>query len=224
MSHILIIDDDVELCELLQEYLEAEGFTIDVVHDGKQGIERALAGSYDAIVLDIMLPGADGLTVLRSIREKSSTAILMLTAKGEEVDRIVGLELGADDYLPKPCNPRELMARLRAVLRRLQSTPDKNEPVLVGDLEVNPASRKAFLASEALSLTSTEYNLLEILIKNAGHVVSKETLSEQALGRELTRYDRSVDMHLSKLRHKLGPQGQEIIQTVRGMGYQLSNG
>lgn len=224
MSHILIIDDDVELCELLQEYLEAEGFTIDVVHDGKQGIERALAGSYDAIVLDIMLPGADGLTVLRSIREKSSTAILMLTAKGDEVDRIVGLELGADDYLPKPCNPRELMARLRAVLRRLQSTPDKNEPVLVGDLEVNPASRKAFLASEALSLTSTEYNLLEILIKNAGHVVSKETLSEQALGRELTRYDRSVDMHLSKLRHKLGPQGQEIIQTVRGMGYQLSNG
>lgn len=223
MSNILIIDDDVELCELLQEYLEAEQFSVDTVHDGKRGIEQALGGDYDAIVLDIMLPGTDGLTVLRQIREKSTTAILMLTAKGEDLDRIIGLEMGADDYLPKPCNPRELTARLRAVLRRLKPAAKPRDPIEIGELAIHPASRKAFFDTKTLPLTSTEYNLLEILMRNAGHVVSKETLCEQGLGRELTRYDRSVDMHLSKLRHKLGDKGQELIQTVRGVGYQLSD-
>jgi two-component system response regulator CpxR len=147
----------------------------------------------------------------------------MLTAKGEDVDRIVGLEMGADDYLPKPCNPRELVARLKAVLRRTQFAPQVKEEIKTGKLEVKPKSRKAYYASEPLSLTSSEYNLLEALARQVGQVVDKETLSEQALGKKLTAYDRSIDMHMSKLRHKLGDDDQQLIQTVRGVGYQLTS-
>ena len=220
MPHILIIDDDTELCEMLSEYIQVEGFTVDMVHDGKLGIQHALAQSYDAIILDIMLPSADGFTVLRKIREQAQTPVLMLTAKGEDIDRIIGLEMGADDYLPKPCNPRELVARLRAILRRTQ-THTQNKQFTAGQLQVNPTSRQALLAGKTLLLTSTEFNLLEVLIKNKGAVVSKQMLSEEAMGRQLTRYDRSIDMHLSKLRQKLGDSEQQIIQTVRGIGYQL---
>jgi two-component system response regulator CpxR len=227
MPHILLIDDDIELCEMLSEYIQTEGFSVDTVHDGLDGIQQALGQGahakhcYDAIILDVMLPSADGFTVLRKIREQSQIPILMLTAKGDDIDRIVGLEMGADDYLPKPCNPRELVARLGAILRRTQTIRTPKSPYLSDDLSVNPASRQVILAGNTLSLTSAEYNLLEVLIRDKGGVVTKETLSEQAMGRKLTRYDRSIDMHLSKLRQKLGDTDQQRIQTVRGVGYQL---
>jgi DNA-binding response OmpR family regulator len=224
-NSILIIDDDIELCEMLSEYLHMESFVVESVHDGLEGIARALAQTYDAIVLDVMLPSADGFTVLRQIRAKSQIPILMLTAKGEDIDRIIGLEMGADDYLPKPCNPRELIARLRAILRRTQTVSKQNSGLLnAGNLQLNTASRHVSQAGIRLNLTSSEYNLLEVLAINVGTIVDKETLSEQALGKKLPEYDRSIDMHLSKLRQKLGDDSQELIQTVRGKGYQLSGG
>lgn len=222
MPNILLIDDDVELCEMLTEYLESESFSVTMLHDGRSGMTQAIAVKYDAIILDVMLPEMDGFSVLRKLRQSISTPVLMLTAKGDDVDRIVGLEMGADDYLPKPCNPRELVARLKAILRRTQSTLLKTSGVInVNDIELHPASRKALFQLKPLLLTSSEYNLLEVLTKNAGKIVDKETLSEQALGKELTEYDRSIDMHLSKLRQKLGDNSQQLIQTVRGKGYQL---
>ncbi len=223
MPEILIVDDDTELCEMLAEYLESENFSVDSVHDGLAGVSQAHNKNYDAIVLDVMLPNMDGFSVLREVRRKLLTPVIMLTAKGEDVDRIVGLEMGADDYLPKPCNPRELVARIKAVLRRTQFTPHLQDEIQTGQLEVKPKSRQAFYASKALPLTSSEYNLLEALARRVGQVVDKETLSEQALGKKLTAYDRSVDMHMSKLRQKLGDDDQQLIQTVRGMGYQLTS-
>lgn len=221
MPRILLIDDDIELCEMLSEYLQVEGFTVDQVHDGKQGITQALVQPYDTVVLDVMLPSADGFSVLRHIREQSQVPVLMLTAKGDDIDRIVGLEMGADDYLAKPCNPRELVARLRAILRRTHNQIKSDVRLCSGALCLQPNSRSVSLAGEAVSLTSMEYNLLEVLLKNKGTVVSKQQLSEQAMGRKLTRYDRSIDMHLSKLRQKLADNEQQLIQTVRGIGYQL---
>ncbi len=223
MPKILLIDDDVELCEMLAEYLESESFIVNMLHDGRSGMNQAKTESYDAIILDVMMPEMDGFSVLQELRKHIATPVLMLTAKGDDVDRIVGLEMGADDYLPKPCNPRELVARLKAILRRTQTAPPRKADVIkVNNIEVHPASRKAIYQSKALPLTSSEYNLLEVLAINVGTVVDKETLSEQALGKKLTDYDRSIDMHLSKLRQKLGDDSQELIQTVRGKGYQLS--
>jgi len=222
MPHILLIDDDTELCEMLGEYLESENVQVDTVHNGRDGVNKALSGNFDAIVLDVMMPEMDGFSVLRELRQQTFIPVLMLTAKGEDVDRIVGLEMGADDYLPKPCNPRELVARLKAILRRTQYIPRSRDVLTAGNIKVNPASRNAYLNDKSLALTSSEYNLLEALIRQVGHVVDKETLSLQALGRELTVYDRSIDMHMSKLRQKLGDDKQHIIQTVRGIGYQLS--
>ena len=223
MPNILLIDDDIELCEMLAEYLESESFSVSMFHDGRSGLNQAKAENYDAIILDVMLPEMDGFSVLKELRHHINTPVLMLTAKGDDVDRIVGLEMGADDYLPKPCNPRELVARLKAILRRTQTAPPKTTDVIkVNHIEVHPASRKAIYQSEILPLTSSEYNLLEVLAINVGTVVDKKNLSEQALGKKLTEYDRSIDMHLSKLRQKLGDDSQELIQTVRGKGYQLS--
>jgi len=229
MLNLLLIDDDIELCEMLAEYLESENFTVTTAHDGLSGLNLAReenstnTKNYDAIVLDVMLPEMDGFSVLRELRQNTTTPVLMLTAKGDDIDRIVGLEMGADDYLPKPCNPRELVARIKAILRRTQSeAPKKLDLFKIGNLEIHPSSRKAIYQSIPLSLTSSEYNLLEVLAKNAGKLVDKETLSEQALGKKLTDYDRSIDMHLSKLRQKLGDDSQKLIQTVRGKGYQLS--
>ena len=226
MTRLLLIDDDKELSAMLGEYLTTEGIDIEHAYNGKQGIEKALAEDFDAIVLDVMMPGLDGFEVLRRLRIESSVPILMLTAKGDDVDRIVGLEIGADDYLPKPFNPRELLARLRAVLRRTQASPHQvdNEQVLqIGLLELIPASRSALVAGKPLDLTSTEFNLLLTLIKQAGKVVSKETLSELSMGRKLEKYDRSIDMHMSNLRKKMAQSGVgEMIITVRGQGYQLS--
>lgn len=227
MNQLLLIDDDSELCAMLAEYLAAEDFSVDMAHDGTAGLKLARLQSYDAIILDVMLPGLNGFDVLRELRQQHiQTPVLMLTARGDDIDSIVGLELGADDYLPKPCNPRVLVARLRAILRRHQpGTSDHgefSEPLSIGDLVLEPGARSARLRDIPLTLTSTEYSILEILVRKAGMIVSKETLSEQALGRPMTRYDRSIDMHVSSLRKKLGTLNdrQSPIQTVRGQGYQ----
>jgi two-component system response regulator CpxR len=231
MNHILLADDDVELCGMLKQYLEVEGFQVSMAHDGEAALHQAKTGAYDLMVLDVMMPQLNGFDVLRELRRDSLMPVLMLTARGEDVDSIVGLELGADDYLPKPCNPRVLVARIRAILRRAQSQLDQGEEVGVpetlqlGDLELQTGSRNVFINGKPVTMTSTEYSVLEVLLREAGHVVSKAELSERALGRELTRYDRSIDMHVSGLRKKLGPLAnrEERIKTVRGVGYQYTH-
>jgi DNA-binding response OmpR family regulator len=221
-TQLLLIDDDTELCTMLGEYLAPEGFTVTAMHDGESGARTAISGAFDVVVLDVMMPRLNGIDALRRIRAVSSVPVLMLTARGDDVDRIVGLELGADDYLPKPFNPRELVARLRAILRRGVTAPD-DTLFTAGALVIRPAERTAEWRGQVLDLTSTEFNLLEVLARHAGHVVSKVDLTEKALGRKLTRFDRSIDMHMSKLRNKLGllDDGRSPIQTVRGVGYQL---
>ena len=222
MNRVLLIDDDTELTEMLSDYLSAEGFTVEAVYDGESGVAAALSAQYDVVVLDVMLPRLSGVEALRQIRQQSSVPVLMLTARGDDVDRIVGLELGADDYLPKPCNPRELAARLRAILRRTLGT-GSGEQLKVGQMSLDPARRVASWGEQRLDLTSTEFNILETLMRHVGQVVSKADLSSEALGRELERYDRGLDMHVSNLRRKLGTlsDGRSPIQTVRGVGYQL---
>ena len=223
MYKILIIDDDVELCELVGEYLGREGFEVEAAHNGDKGLERALAGEYALVVLDIMLPGMTGLDVLRHLRAESRTPVLILTARGEEVDRIVGLEIGADDYLGKPFNPRELLARVRAILRRSQAVPASAAAlVALGDVELDPGARTVTREGKAVELTAVEFSLLEALMRSAGQVVTREFLAQTVLGRRFVAYDRSIDMHVSKLRKKLGPQPGnegERIKTVRGVGY-----
>jgi len=221
---VLIIDDDKELCTLLCDFLSLEGFTPSAIHDGQEAVDYCRANNHDAIVLDIMLPGMQGLDVLRHLREFSETPVLMLTARGEDTDRIVGLELGADDYLPKPCNPRELVARLRAILRRSKgSAPEPAAGVIeVGQTIVDPGNRSASHGGSPLKLTSAEFNVLQTLASRAGTVVNKETLSKEALGRSLAAYDRSVDVHVSKVRKKLAAAGgDDLIVSVRGSGYQF---
>lgn len=228
MNRILIADDDTELCELLKQYLQIEGFEVSTAFDGETALQAARTGEFDLMVLDVMLPLRNGFDVLRELRKESPLPVLMLTARGEDVDSIVGLELGADDYLPKPCNPRVLVAHIRAVLRRAQTQTSQEEKaetpdtIKLGDLEIHTGSRNVLLNGDPVTMTSTEYNVLEILLRQAGHVVSKAELSERALGRELSRFDRSIDMHVSSLRKKLGPlaAGRERIKTVRGVGYQ----
>lgn len=223
--HILLVDDDVELADMLRDYLIQEGFAATAVHDGEAGVSEALTGKYALVVLDVMMPRVSGIDALRRIRATSSVPVLMLTAKGDDMDRIVGLELGADDYVPKPCLPRELAARLRAILRRTQLAEDNagGAPLLIGALSVLPQQRRVEWAGSPIDVTSTEFNLLEVLARNAGRPVSKSDLSEQALGRPLARFDRSIDVHLSSIRHKLGTlsDGRSCIQTVYRQGYQL---
>lgn len=226
MSKVLLVDDDVELSSMLREYIEQEGFEADAVNDGETGVAAALSGHYAIVVLDVMMPRVGGIEALRRIRAQSRIPVLMLTAKGDDVDRIIGLELGADDYVPKPCTPRELVARLRAILRRTQDVmlaEVTGGPLAIGALLMWPQMRRAQWHGHPLELTSTEYNLLEALARNAGRVVSKVELSEQGLGRPLARFDRSIDVHLSSIRHKLGlrPDGRSWIETVRGLGYQM---
>ncbi|MGB0126345.1 MAG: response regulator transcription factor [Rhodocyclaceae bacterium] len=228
MTRILLADDDTELCQMLKEYLEAEGYSVDTAHDGEAALVRAGEGEFDLIVLDVMMPRRNGFDVLREIRAHASTPVLMLTARGDDVDSVVGLELGADDYLSKPCNPRVLSARIRAVLRR--SEPARSEGGAAGageqieleDLLLNTGARTVACGGKALELTSTEFSVLEVLLRDAGRVVPKAELSERALGRKLARFDRGLDMHVSNLRRKLGPfsSGEERIKTVRGIGYQ----
>jgi two-component system, OmpR family, response regulator len=218
-AQVLLADDDVELAGMLTEYLEREGFTVTAVHDGEAAARLALSGSYQIVVLDVMMPKQDGIEALRQIRQTSRVPVVMLTARGDDVDRIVGLELGADDYVPKPCTPRELVARLRAILRRAQPGA-AGGPLEIGALKLWPEKRRAEWHSHELVLTSIEFNVLEVLMKNAGRVVSKHEISEQALGRPLARFDRSIDVHLSAIRQKLG-DGARLIRTVRGLGYHL---
>jgi len=226
MPAILLVDDDTELVDLLRNYLEREGFEVGTAHDGEAGSREALSGRYALAVIDVMMPRLNGIETLKRIRSRSSMPVLMLTAKGDDTDRIVGLEIGADDYVPKPCTPRELTARIRAILRRTQSGEENvpNDSVLqAGALVMWPERRLAQWHSQAVELTSTEYNLLEILARNVGHPVSKKVLSEQALGRPLAPFDRSIDVHLSSIRQKLGQlaDGRSCIQTVYRLGYQL---
>src|SRR6202521_2363234 len=224
MDHVLVVDDDVELCALVQEYLTAEGFSLKAVHDGEQGLQQALTGEYALVVLDVMLPGINGFEVLRRIRSVSKLPVLLLTARGEDVDRIVGLEIGADDYLPKPFNPRELVARIRAVLRRTRAdgggSPAAPEVVSVGDVELDPATRTVRLEGKPVDLTSVEFNLLEVLLREAGRVVPRERLVNAVLSRKFSPFDRSIDMHVSKVRKKLGDSDTDAhIKTIRGVGY-----
>src|SRR5580658_7832462 len=214
----LIIDDDSELCALLEEFLHREGMTVTCEHDGARGLERALAGNFDLIVLDLMLPGLDGFQILKRLRVDSRVPVLMLTARGEEADRIVGLELGADDYLPKPFNPRELLARMRAILRRV---PVHNR----GRIEVNgvvldPGTREVTCDDRPVEITTLEFDILETLVRSAGSVVSRDALMESMYNRKATPFDRSIDMHVSHLRRKLETE-RTLIKTVRGIGYQF---
>ncbi|QVL36335.1 response regulator transcription factor [Aminirod propionatiphilus] len=221
MEKILLVDDDLELCDLLREYLEAEGFSLDAVHDGRSGVDRALQGRYALAVLDIMLPVMGGFDVLREIRSRSSLPVLMLTARGDDIDRIVGLEMGADDYLPKPFNPRELVARIRAVLRRGRVDEGASSLLSAGDLELDGGARAVRVGGQPLELTSVEFNLLETLLRSAGQVVAREKLVLQVLKRPYSPFDRSIDVHVSNLRKKLGSygDGSERIKTLRGEGY-----
>lgn len=225
MNKVLIIDDDEELCDLVSEYLAVEGFETEAVHEGDTGLEKAKTGKYDLAILDVMLPKMNGFEVLKNIRSHSDLPVLMLTARGDDMERIVGLEIGADDYLPKPFNPRELVARLRAILRRSINGEEKDETlpekIVVGDVELSSTSRAAVLGETTLTLTSVEFDLLAALLREAGRVVKKEDLSEKVLERKLSPFDRSLDMHISNLRKKLGSRedGSERIKTIRSVGY-----
>src|SRR5271168_2446196 len=224
---ILIVDDDVELCELVGQYLKSQGFQIEAVHDGSLGVERSLSGAYSLIILDVMLPGIRGFEVLRRVRAKSAVPIIMLTAHGDDVDRIVGLEIGADDYLPKPFNPRELVARIRAILRRTRPAKAADavpEVLSVGDVELDPATRSVQRAGQPVDLTSVEFNLLEVLLREAGRVVTRERLVNAVLSRKFMPFDRSIDMHVSKVRRKLGDSEEDgdHIKTIRGVGYMFA--
>lgn len=217
---ILIADDDTELCELLREYLGQEGFEVKLAHDGEQALAEARRPGLDAMVLDIMMPRMNGIDVLRNLRKESELPVIMLTARGDDLDRIIGLELGADDYLAKPANPRELLARIRAILRR--SNPHSALAVLeIEDLVLHQSRRELRLNGELKELTSTEFSILQLLMRRSGEVVDKKDLYLAALGREPVAYDRSIDMHVSNLRRKLGParDGSERIETIRGFGY-----
>ena len=220
MDRVLIVDDDVQLCRLLAERLKSEGFTIEIVNDGIRGLERALSMEHALVVLDLMLPGMGGLDVLRRLRAKSPVPVLILTARGEDIDRILGLEIGADDYVPKPFNPRELIARIRAILRRTSSAANTASPLVVGDLRLDPRAREVWLNDVALNLTSVEFTLLEAFLRDAGKILSREHLTDAVLGRKLGPFDRVIDVHVSNVRKKLGTSEHgPRIKAVRGAGY-----
>src|SRR5205809_2148392 len=224
MQQILVIDDDIELCELVAEYLEPDGYKVEAVHDGELGLERALSGDHALAVLDYMLPTMNGFEVLRRIRARSRLPIVMLTARGDDVNRIIGLQMGADDYLPKPFNPLELVARISAVLRRAQTEPVKNqdlEILVLGDIEMDNRTRTVRRANEVVELTVVEYSLLAKFLGAPGRIIEREELVKEVLHRNLSPFDRSIDTHVSILRKKLGHQvnGVERIKTVRGIGY-----
>lgn len=227
MLKVLLIDDDKELSHLLGEYLSTEGFAIDMAYDGQAALDMALKNTYSVIVLDVMLPVRNGFDVLKQLRQHHQTPVIMLTAKGDTVDRVIGLEIGADDYLSKPCDPRELVARIRAILRR--ATPQEIAPPSVerlnsGKLSLHLGTRSATWDNHDLSLTGTEFSVLEILVRRAGQVISKDEMTEQALNRKLTAYDRSIDVHVSNIRKKISSAGstKDHIINVRGAGYMLT--
>ncbi|MDP5146435.1 response regulator [Shewanella sp. ULN5] len=224
MNRILLIDDDVGLSELLTQLLEMEGFVVSQAYDGQAGLALALHSDCDLILLDVMLPKMGGFEVLKGIRKRKQTPVLMLTARGDEIDRVIGLEIGADDYLPKPFNDRELIARIRAILRRANATLQGQasaDSLTLGDLSLDPSRQEAFCNDQLIILTSTEFSLLFNLLSSAGELVTKDTLSENVLGKKLMPFDRSLDMHLSNLRKKLPERtdGRARVKTLRGKGY-----
>jgi DNA-binding response OmpR family regulator len=226
---VLLVDDDPQLCSMLAEYLQREGFVVSTVHNGQAGVDAIAEGGIDVVVMDITMPVMDGFEALRRIRTISDVPVVMLTARGDEVDRIVGLEIGADDYLPKPFNPRELTARLRAVLRRASLSPTAvsgNDALEHGSVRIEPGSRRLLKHGESVSVTATEFVIAELLLRSAGQIVTKDDLMEKALGRRLTPYDRSLDTHIANLRRKLGTadDGSSLIKTVRGQGYLFVTG
>ncbi len=224
-SKILLIDDDVELSQLVVDYLTLDGFVLEQATDGVSGLAKAQTGQYQLILLDVMLPGLDGLSLLRQLRQSSYCPVLMLTARGDDIDRIIGLELGADDYLAKPFNPRELSARVKAILRRVeliqQSQNEQQQTQLeLNQVQLNLQNRQVHCGGQLLTLTATEFQLLEYLMRHAGQVITKENLSKAVLGRTLQQYDRSLDVHISNIRKKLAAgDPHEKIQTLRGSGY-----
>jgi DNA-binding response OmpR family regulator len=217
---VLLVDDDVELCSSLKRLLGMDGFNVKAVHDGESGVLHALEGQYEIVILDVMLPGGDGRKVLRRIRLTSEVPVIMLTARGDEADRIAGLERGADDYLPKPFNPRELVARMRAVLRR-KSGSVHQEIFKLGDLQIDCGKRRVLRNGDDVALTGAEFDILLLLVRSAGKVLAREEIAEAALGRPIGAFDRSIDNHISNLRKKLGAHAGDVerIQNVRGAGY-----
>jgi DNA-binding response OmpR family regulator len=229
-TRLLLVDDNPKLCRMVKEYLEPLGYEVSLAHTGADGLEKALHRDFQAVILDVMLPGLDGFEVLRRLREKSTVPVLMLTGRGEPPDRIAGLELGADDYVPKTFSPRELLARLRAVIRRsavtaAQARRAPQPPVLVGDLQLDPETRAASFQNQPLSLTPTEFDLLLSLARDCGHVKTREQLLLEVAERDFESFDRSIDMHISSLRRKLGddPKSARLIVTIRSVGYMLQN-
>ena len=222
-AKILIIDDDVELVTLLVDYFTLEGFEASPAHTGTEGLEILEHKQFDLIILDVMMPGISGVQTLQRIREKWRTPVLMLTARGDPVDRILGLELGADDYVPKPCSPRELVARIRAILRRSAGGENNRGPVQLGELVIDMAQRRATYKDKPIPLTGTELSLFEMLARSAGEPVAKADIYPRILGRPMGRYDRAIDVHISAIRHKLAQEGVSdiAIESVRGVGYQL---
>lgn len=224
---ILLVDDDAELGTMLREYLSGDGFNAELVLTGKEGITAALSGDYSALILDIMLPDMSGIDVLRQVRQNSRIPIIMLTAKGDNIDRVIGLEMGADDYMPKPCYPRELVARLRAVMRRFDEHPDlsstDDSAITLGNLTLSPSTRSSLWQGKPFDLTASEFNLLELLLRSPERVVTKDELSDKGLGRPREAYDRSVDVHISNIRQKLAalPDNRLNIETVRSIGYRI---
>ncbi|MCT8988550.1 response regulator [Shewanella phaeophyticola] len=224
MNRILLIDDDIGLSDLLSQLLELEGFALTQAYDGEQGLSLAQQQDFDLILLDVMLPKLNGFEVLRALRQRKQTPVLMLTARGDEIDRVVGLEIGADDYLPKPFNDRELVARIRAILRRAQTTQQdtqSSDMLQFGDLRLDPTRQETYCNEQLIILTGTEFLLLFHLIEKSGELVTKESLSENVLGKKLMPFDRSLDMHLSNLRKKLPERqdGRPRVKTLRGKGY-----
>lgn len=222
MHHLLLIEDDQEISELLSRLLSSDGHQISQAFDGDTGLQKALEESFDLIILDIMLPGKDGLEVLKELRKHKSTPVLMLTARGDDIDRIIGLEMGADDYLPKPFNPRELQARLKAILRRVsldQQSPENIEDIHYGPLTLSPQRREVCINHQPVALTSTEFTLTYYLLQHQGKAIDKNTLTQETLGRDLSRYDRAIDMHVSNVRRKL--ENALMIKTIRGIGYMV---
>jgi DNA-binding response OmpR family regulator len=223
MNSRLIVDDDVELCALLVERLAEDGFNLSAVHNGIDGLELASNGGYSLVILDVMLPRMGGIDVLKQLRARSSVPVLMLTARGDDIDRIIGLEVGADDYLPKPFNPRELVARIKAILRRMEERRTDLEKFKAGDILIDTALREAYVGDRSLQLTTIEFALLEVLVRNPGRALSREYLTGIALGRKLGAFDRTIDVHISNLRRKLDEhRGIQRIKTIRGSGYLLA--
>jgi two-component system, OmpR family, response regulator CpxR len=220
--NILLIDDDAELCSLLIELLKREGFAVECEHEGHRGLDHAAKSGIDLVVLDVMLPGLDGFEILRRLRKVSKVPVIMLTARGEDVDRIIGLEIGADDYLPKPFNPRELTARIRAILRRYEARPaGAAGRVEINGVALDPGTRQVLSNGKPVELTTFEFDILELLLRSAGRVLSRDALMENFYNRKASPFDRSIDMHISHLRKKLDG-GESLIKTIRGVGYQFA--